>query len=93
MALSINDKFDFGQYRDEPIKEILKTNPSYILWVQENTKHEFDIELLNEATEREHVIHCERIKAKRYKKSYRSKNVRVSRKDEEYSEHTPYLYL
>lgn len=36
-----NDVFTFGKYKGKSIKEVLKTNPQYVVWVIENVKNTF----------------------------------------------------
>jgi len=51
-ALGVITKKDtlwFGKYKGLTIKEVLKTNPSYIVWLVDNTQLVFDEELVVKA--------------------------------------------
>lgn len=36
MLLDIKDKFPFGKYKGETVKEVIKSDPQYIYWIAEN---------------------------------------------------------
>lgn len=36
---SWNDKLRFGKYKDRPVSEVLKEDPSYILWALDTVPH------------------------------------------------------
>ena len=48
-VLTKKSVFDFGKYKGLTIKEVLKTNPAYILWVAENTARVFSPDVMLKA--------------------------------------------
>jgi hypothetical protein len=48
-VLTKKSVFDFGKYKGLTVKEVLKTNPSYIVWLVDNTNQVFAEEVILKA--------------------------------------------
>lgn len=59
-ALGFKNKLNFGKYRGFYVESLVKTNPEYIVWVNENTHHKFNKHVLGRAIkyidEREKIL-------------------------------------
>lgn len=59
-ALGFKNKLNFGKYRGFYVESLVKTNPEYIVWVNENTHHKFNKYVLGRAIkyidEREKIV-------------------------------------
>lgn len=48
-VLTKKSTFDFGKYKGLTVKEVLKTNPSYIVWLVDNTNQVFSEDVILKA--------------------------------------------
>lgn len=48
-VITKDSRFTFGKYNRKAVKQILEDDPSYIVWLHENTTHTIDRRLLTEA--------------------------------------------
>lgn len=46
-----HQEFTFGKYKGKTVREVLRTDPGYILWLHENDVVEFPEDLVIEAEE------------------------------------------
>ena len=46
--LTENDKLPFGKYKGRFIKNVLRENPNYMIWLMEKTDLKFSTEVLNQ---------------------------------------------
>lgn len=44
--LGLDDEFTFGKHRERQVEDVIEDDPSYIAWLVENDKVEFDEEVL-----------------------------------------------
>ena len=49
--MNLESEFKFGKHKGEQVEDVVEDNPEYIRWLCENTKTQFDEDVL-EALER-----------------------------------------